>query len=177
MSELPIKFWTTKGKWGCFSNFSKHPISFGGYIYPTSEHLYQALKFKDSESRRLVREAKTPKDAKRVAYSLPNLRTNWDKFKYAIMCIILELKFEQHMDVRLALHRSGIREIQEDSPYDFTWGIGKDGSGKNLLGKAWMEVRSRIIDPNKKYEEELLQRAEDRVKNLFKIEQRLREKI
>jgi predicted NAD-dependent protein-ADP-ribosyltransferase YbiA (DUF1768 family) len=37
-----IKFYTTRGQYGCFTNFSKHHIEVDGKIYPTSEHYYQS---------------------------------------------------------------------------------------------------------------------------------------
>ena len=34
------------------------------------------------------------------------------------------------------------KELIESSPYDYYWGCGGDGSGKNRLGKILMEVRT-----------------------------------
>lgn len=46
-SEDPevIQFYETTGPFGCFSNFSRHPISIDGKRWPTSEHYFQAQKF------------------------------------------------------------------------------------------------------------------------------------
>jgi predicted NAD-dependent protein-ADP-ribosyltransferase YbiA (DUF1768 family) len=37
MSET-IHFYSTKGDYGCFSNFAAYPISLHGKVWPTSEH-------------------------------------------------------------------------------------------------------------------------------------------
>lgn len=39
-----INFCSTTGEFGCFSNFSRHPIHLGGKRWPTSEHYFQAQK-------------------------------------------------------------------------------------------------------------------------------------
>jgi ribA/ribD-fused uncharacterized protein len=36
---------------------------------------------------------------------------------------------------------TGNQLIVENSPVDYYWGCGADGSGKNMLGKILMEVR------------------------------------
>lgn len=144
MSE-PIKFWRGTGKWGCFSNFSKHPIDLQGKIYPTSEHLYQALKMQDPAEHEKVRLAKTPKQSKVIAYQCISMYPDWDDQKYDVMLDILRIKFEQHDVVKKALLSSAGLDIQEASPYDWWWGTGKDGTGLNMLGKAWMQVRKEKL--------------------------------
>jgi predicted NAD-dependent protein-ADP-ribosyltransferase YbiA (DUF1768 family) len=36
----------------------------------------------------------------------------------------------------------------ENSPIDYYWGCGKDGSGKNKLGQILMEVREILRNEN-----------------------------
>jgi hypothetical protein len=50
-------------------------------------------------------------------------------------------KFETHKDIRDILLSTDNEEIVENSPIDFYWGCGSDGSGKNMLGIILMEVR------------------------------------
>jgi hypothetical protein len=50
-------------------------------------------------------------------------------------------KFETHKDIREVLLSTGDELIVENSPIDYYWGCGKDGSGKNRLGEILMEVR------------------------------------
>lgn len=143
MGDSPIRFWTTRGEYGCFSNFSKHPINYHGVICKTSEHLYQALKMTNGDDFQKVVSQKTPKESKIMAHSLPIL-SNWETIKYSTMKKVLTLKTMQNPEVMKILINTGDKTIEEDSPYDYIWGIGEDGSGLNLLGKAWMDVRSQI---------------------------------
>lgn len=142
--EAPAQFWTTRGEFGCLSNFSKHSVIYHGMEFATTEHLYQALKMTNGEDFQKVRKAESPKESKLIAHSLPCV-SNWDAIKYETMKQVLRLKVEQHKEVRLALEKTGNREIQEASPKDYIWGTGKDGSGQNLLGKAWMEIRKEVL--------------------------------
>jgi N-glycosidase YbiA len=57
----------------------------------------------------------------------------------AVLC-----KFETHGDIREILLSTGDEEIVENSPIDYYWACGKDGSGKNMLGIILMEVRDKL---------------------------------
>ena len=35
-------------------------------------------------------------------------------------------------------------EIIENAPHDFYWGCGRDGTGRNMLGRILMEVRTAL---------------------------------
>lgn len=56
----------------------------------------------------------------------------------------LILKAKQHPEFKEKLLESGDREIIEDSPYDYYWGCGENGTGKNRLGKMLMKLRNQI---------------------------------
>lgn len=151
-----IKFWKTREKYGCFSNFSKHSILVDGKMYSTTEHYYQSKKFTDPKFQEIIRLSKTARDAKDFASNdrpyiekgveikMPTLRSDWEEVKYGIMKEALRYKVDQHEDVKQLLLSTGTEDIAEDTPYDFIWGLGSDGSGKNWLGKAWMEIREEI---------------------------------
>lgn len=64
------------------------------------------------------------------------------KQKVDIMEKILRTKLAQHPEAVDALEQSGNEEIVEDSPTDYFWGEGTDGSGQNMLGKLWMKIRT-----------------------------------
>jgi len=53
-------------------------------------------------------------------------------------------KIQTHADIRKILLSTGEEEIVENSPIDYYWGCGADGSGKNRLGVILMEVRELI---------------------------------
>lgn len=150
-----IKFWKTREKFGCLSNFSKHSILVDGKMYATSEHYYQSKKFEDPKFQETVRLLKTAREAKDIAHNyksyikngveieVPKVRPDWESVKYNVMKDALRYKVQQHDGIKFELLSTGEEYIVEDSPFDYTWGIG-NGTGKNLLGKAWMEIREEI---------------------------------
>ena len=56
----------------------------------------------------------------------------------------LRAKFTQHENLKKILLDTGDRELIEDSPTDYQWGCGQDGTGQNLLGKALVEIRTEL---------------------------------
>lgn len=42
---MKIKFYKPKDPYGCFSNFSRHPILLDGRTWATTEHYFQAQKY------------------------------------------------------------------------------------------------------------------------------------
>ncbi len=51
-------------------------------------------------------------------------------------------KFMTHTELRELLLSTGDEEIIEATHDDYYWGCGKNGTGKNILGKILMEVRA-----------------------------------
>jgi len=43
-----VHFYSVGGEYGCFSNFSPHPVVLKGKTWPRSEHDFQAQKFAGS---------------------------------------------------------------------------------------------------------------------------------
>jgi hypothetical protein len=142
---MTIKFYRLKDPYGCFSNFSRHPILLDGITWPTTEHYFQAQKYVDTVKYLQIARAPTPKLAAELGRdrSLP-IRHDWENVKDAIMKKCVMEKALQHPEVMDALIRSGNEEIVEDSPIDYYWGCGKEGTGKNMLGKILMEIREEI---------------------------------
>lgn len=54
------RFYHVTAEYGCFSNFSPHPIRMNGKIWPTNEHYFQAQKFAETPDEEEVRLAKSP---------------------------------------------------------------------------------------------------------------------
>ena len=139
---MPIYFYGTRSEYGSFSNFSGHGFELDGEYWPTTEHYFQAQKFPETEHSDQIRQAKTPKDAANMGRSRSRpLRQDWEQVKDDIMRNAVLRKFETHADIREILLATGDEEIVENAPGDYYWGCGKDGSGKNMLGKLLMEVR------------------------------------
>lgn len=138
-----IKFWRTTDKYGCFSNFSKHPITVDGKRYATTEHYYQSQKTLDVEIQEQIRTASSARKAKDLARQAP-LRPEWDAIKFSVMLDALRAKVQQYEFIREKLLETGDSLLVENSPTDAIWGCGADGKGTNLLGKAWMQVREEL---------------------------------
>jgi ribA/ribD-fused uncharacterized protein len=141
-----IKFWKAGGEFGCLSNFSYHPVIIDGVRYKTSEHYFQSEKFIDSTNKKDVIGAPTPHEAAKMGRDRSRpLRKDWEQVKDSIMEKVLIEKINQHPEVKKILLKTGSEEIVEDSPIDYYWGCGGDGTGKNTLGKLWMKIRDQII--------------------------------
>lgn len=76
-----ILFYSTKDRYGFFSNFSRHPITLDGTVWPTTEHYFQAMKFwphrPDLVS--MVQQAESPSEAADLGRDKGKpLRADWD---------------------------------------------------------------------------------------------------
>lgn len=141
----PIRFYSTRGEFGAFSNFSLHPFTLDGERWPTSEHYFQAQKFAGTEHEAVVRQARTPKEAASLGRDRARpLRRDWERVKDDVMRRAVRAKFTAHPALRDLLLATGEAELIEAAPRDFYWGEGADGSGKNMLGKLLMEVRAEL---------------------------------
>ena len=145
MPDGVIRFYSTTGTYGCFSNFSRHAVFLKGKRWPTSEHYFQAQKFAGTEHEEAVRLCKKPSEAAALGRSrkLP-LRRDWEGVKDAIMREAVLAKFSQHEDLRATLLGTGDAELVEHTTNDSYWGDGGDGSGKNRLGRILVEVREEL---------------------------------
>lgn len=138
---MTINFYTPE--FYVFNNFSAHAIEFEGRLYPTAEHAYQAAKCTDPVGQEAIRRARSPLQAKALANEtyISAKDPGWGHRKVAVVEKILRAKLAQHPEAQEALRASGTEEIVEDSPTDYFWGVGADGSGLNMLGKLWMKIR------------------------------------
>lgn len=167
-----IRFYEPKQPYYEFSNFYLSPFKLDGVKWPTTEHYFQAAKFKDVGYREIIRSANTPNKAfilanqkkkggyignwklnptdKRTlnelidAHKHVKLRADWDDVKLQVMKRCLKAKFVQNEDLKNLLLSTGGSEIIEDSPRDSYWGVGKDGKGENHLGLLLMELRKEL---------------------------------
>ena len=157
-----ITFYSTRGPYGGFSNFSNHGFWFDGHWCETSEHAFQACKFKEQRFKALVRACKGPAAAARCGRdrSMP-LRPDWELLvakshhwsglgrgdlpempvKDWEMLEVLRAKFYTHADLRQTLLDTGNAKLIEASPVDAYWGWGPDKCGKNRLGELLMILR------------------------------------
>lgn len=141
-----VYFYRPADEYGVLSNFARTPILLDNKVWPTAEHLFQALKFTgdadNPEYQEQIRNAYTPTEAARMGRSRQvKIRSDWDKVKVKAMLRVINLKALQHRSVIDALRSSGDALLVEKSWKDNYWGTGPDGLGLNMLGKLWMQVR------------------------------------
>jgi ribA/ribD-fused uncharacterized protein len=140
-----INFYSTTGEYGCFSNFSRHAVFLAGKRWPTTEHFFQAQKFRGTEHEEAVRLAKTPREAANMGRDRKRpLRKDWESAKDQVMLEAVRAKFTQHDDLKAILLGTGDAKLVEHTENDSYWGDGGDGSGKNRLGQILMQVREEL---------------------------------
>jgi ribA/ribD-fused uncharacterized protein len=66
---MAIEFYSTGDEYGEFSNFAAFPFTLDGERWPTSEHYFQAQKFKDPKYQEKIRKANSPMIAARLGRS------------------------------------------------------------------------------------------------------------
>jgi ribA/ribD-fused uncharacterized protein len=140
---MVIKFYKVTDQYGCFSNFSKHGFELDGRYWPTSEHYFQAQKFECLDIQEKIRRAKTPLDAARMGRDKNRpIRSDWEEIKDDVMKIALLQKFTTYSELVNLLFSTGDEDIVENTQDDYYWGCGKNGTGKNVLGKLLMDIRA-----------------------------------
>jgi ribA/ribD-fused uncharacterized protein len=140
-----ILFYGVADEYGAFSNFAPYAVTLRGKRWPTSEHYFQAQKFEDPKVREGIRTVKSPMEAARRGRDRRNkIRRDWDSARVGVMREVLRAKFTQHEELRTLLLATGDAEIVEHTENDDFWGDGGDGSGRNMLGRLLMELRSEL---------------------------------
>lgn len=165
---MTIKFYGHKHEHYRFlSNFHVAIFTLQGKQWPSVEHFYQAMKSTDPDVQESIRNAETPGQAKKLGQTC-TCREDWEQpvgtphmhaiftdangivvhsVKDHFMFQALTAKFTQRHELRDALLLTADHDLQEDSPTDLYWGIGKDGTGLNKLGRMLQLVRSQL--PNR----------------------------
>jgi hypothetical protein len=140
MQDDPIKFY--EGPYYLLSNFSAHQVLYNGVTYMTSEHAYQVAKFEDPDIRQKIREAPSAYLAREYGQVSEGRTKNFDKV--GTMKEIMRAKLQQHQDVQDMLRRTGTADIEKNHPDCNFWGTGPDGTGSNVMGKIWVELRGEL---------------------------------
>jgi ribA/ribD-fused uncharacterized protein len=144
-----IKFYSTAGDFGEFSNFADFPILLEGHRWPTSEHYFQAKKFADRAYQKRIRMTPSPMRAAILGRDRKQkIRPDWGRVKLGIMHDAVMAKFTQHTELRELLLATGDAQIVEHTPNDDFWGDGGNGLGRNMLGRILMKVRAELGSKN-----------------------------
>jgi ribA/ribD-fused uncharacterized protein len=143
----PIYFYSKTTDWHELSNFAPFGFAEDSAYWPTVEHYFHAQKFPGAGNaayREKIRTARTPKEAKALGRTRSiAIRPDWDEVKDGIMLAALRRKFAV-TKLRDLLLSTGDRTLVEASPFDYYWGCGRDGTGKNRLGELLMQTRAEL---------------------------------
>jgi ribA/ribD-fused uncharacterized protein len=138
--------------------------------FKSSEHAFQFYKFYYPEASpetlayaELIRNAATPNDARLLAgqkvkggfqsrmnapikayQDRAHINPAWDQIRVDLMRTVLYYKFTQNPHCQDILLGTDNRALYENSPYDAFWGVGKDQTGSNWLGRLLVELRDRL---------------------------------
>jgi hypothetical protein len=116
----------------------------------------KAGRFHDTNTQRLVLATNDPKEQKRLARLTEGFEAaSWDEIKSDVVIAGNLAKFGQNKALKEVLLSTGRRILAEAASEDSVWGIGftaeearrmnnEERWGENRLGKALMEVRSRL---------------------------------
>mgnify|MGYP001158248975 FL=1 len=128
------------------STCSAHPILLDEQNWLTCEHYVQAKTLRSA--RHASKVAALPSGEKANAYGQAWYRGKIADFKVTapiLMKRALYTKVQMYDEVREALFATEDRLIIETSQYDYFWGIGRDQRGLNHIGKAWMDIRQKLL--------------------------------
>ena len=155
----PSYFWKPNYNYGFLSQW--YPSQFqdaNGNKFANAEQYMmfgKANLFGDTAMKKVILATTDPSKIKALGRKIKNFNDDvWNEFKYKIVCDGNYLKFSQNPQLKQELLKTGNAILAEASPYDTIWGIGLDPSsaikgmkwnGENLLGKALMEVRERLM--------------------------------
>jgi ribA/ribD-fused uncharacterized protein len=145
------------------SNFSEHDVEYDGYVYPTVEHAFQALKYSCTEKPELVNaireqyKNKTANEAKssgsKAGMKKMNVSLNlkcWDNKKDSIMRALIQSKLQRHPEILeiLSVVRDNGYTLVHHARTDMEWGahVNYDDEkhitgikeGVNKLGEIYM---------------------------------------
>ncbi|KAF7308804.1 DUF1768 domain-containing protein [Mycena kentingensis (nom. inval.)] len=127
--------------------FAVHPITYNGLVYPTSQHLFQALKFigHRADIAEQIRVAATADIAFTTAHAnQASVRPDWFSINVAQMEQVQYLKYTQYDLLKDELLSTGNAELYQDSTIDSFWSVGPDLLGANEFGRVLERVRERL---------------------------------
>lgn len=146
-------FFRTSDRFGALSNMARgFPLKLTGIDVPSSEALYQALRFPHlPEFQAEILTQASPILSKRHAYTrVSESRPDWLEVNVAAMRYVLRLKWACHPEKIADLMReTADRPIVEISSRDAFWGTKRENGmlvGSNVLGRLLMELRGLVLE-------------------------------
>jgi ribA/ribD-fused uncharacterized protein len=142
---MAIRFFSQSDTHRELSNFAPFGIDLDDVWWPTVENYYQAQKFTDGDLQKSIRKAEKPIIAKSLAdKNKVAIRPDWDAIKDDVMYRAVRRKFELHPELKAMLLATGDEDIIESAPTDTYWGVGREGTGQNKLGKIIARIREEL---------------------------------
>lgn len=152
-----ITFTKVKLPYGWLSNMSPHKVRHKNREWRSSEALFQAMRFGNMhhDIQEEIWKETSPMGAKMVAKKHQEkfdlIRGSQDDLNN--MMTVLQLKIDQHPDLRSQLIATGNAEIIEDvtkrpNESGLFWGaalVDGEWKGQNMLGRYWMLVRGALL--------------------------------
>lgn len=89
------------------------------------------------------------------------IRDDWEEAKDDIMRKAVLAKFQQNPELKSLLVSTTNKRLVENSPRDYYWGIGKEGTGLNRLGSILVETREGLVEEVKEEVEEVEEEEEE----------------
>jgi ribA/ribD-fused uncharacterized protein len=167
----PIYFWRPHEEYGYLGQWYPSPFKTVDHIDPeiflelqnceTYMMYHKAILFNDLDiADQILGSAEDPNAVKALGRQVKGFdQSIWDEKKFEIVVSGNREKFCQNEKLKILLLKTDGRELVEASPRDRIWGIGfgknnapknKHRWGKNLLGKALMQVRAEFLLEGKK---------------------------
>lgn len=140
------------------SNFSSFDVEYEGYIYPTVEHAYQALKYSCTQNKNLVKvirdefadktavQAKSSGSKKEMKKRGITLDVKcWNEYSLPIMKKLILSKVQRHPEIRKIIDVAREQNVRlvHFSRMDMYWGAHANGdkvTGVNHLGEIYMDL-------------------------------------
>lgn len=150
-----VYFWN-----GPYSNWHPKRFEYEGHIFENSEQAFmwkKAMFFGDTKIAEQVLNTPNPRENKALGRKVKNFDAyKWTQASYGIMVEVNMAKWAESSEDLLS---TGDLILVEASPKDLIWGVGyapfdkevldeKNWKGQNLLGKALMEVRTKLEERN-----------------------------
>jgi ribA/ribD-fused uncharacterized protein len=137
-----------RGDFRWLSNFEPCVINFGGYVYPSTEHAYHAMKTFVDEERLALSKAETPSKSKTLGQKV-TLRPDWEMVKADCMEYCLQQKFARGTELAKKLIATVPADLIETNWWhDNYWGTcicpKCNNKGLNTLGKLLMKIRDEL---------------------------------
>ena len=141
-----IRFYRASGEYGFLSNLYKTPVIFECRRFTCAETAYQFGKPKEIATAEWLVSAPKPHLCAAAAHALFafDIRPDWNAVKVERMRKVIAAKFSQNDELARALCETGTATLIEESKTDAFWGIGKKGSGQNMLGILLMATRGEL---------------------------------